>query len=268
METLASSCRQRPPPTETEEMVPSLSRPSSNLMGAEPEQQDREMDLDGDGMLPALSAHVLPADVVRVNIPNHASRPTSIEPTRSECMPSTSSAGGDDLKPPLVVGLNSRIINEAQNVMPRSENQHGGINHERVRLGSAATSSAHSMAHREVLVMSKASELSTASSPTPLGRPRRLSLFERANSISVPFNEESGEYDVPHAKSDRSNSSAMVKGRNIRSSGLDESRSDHDQSSALGRDKYNTVLRDWLMNVLEKDDQQNAEVRDSGPSSG
>eukprot|EP00752_Nemacystus_decipiens_P007845 g7009.t1 len=74
----------------------------------------------------------------------------------------------------------------------------------------------------------------------------------------MPSNEGSDDYDTPHAKSDRSNSSGMVKGR--KSSWIDDTHSDHDHPSSLGRDKYNTVFRDWLMHVVEKDDQQNAEV--------
>lgn len=261
METVPSSDSQRPRPAERGGMAPPLSFPSSNLIGTEPKQQDRRTSFQDDGMLPRLGATILPAGVVRVNIPEHASKKTSIEHVLSSAgASSASSVSGDDLSPPLVIGLNSQTINETQDNL-----QSGGSNHERGRLGSVATSSAHSMVDREVLVMREAMELSAASTPTPLGRARRLSLFERANSISVPSNEGSGDYDIPHAKSDRSNSSAMVKGRNISSIGLDETHSDHDDHlSAVGRDKYNTVLRDWLMHVLEKDDQQNADVRIAG----
>lgn len=266
----SSQDRQRPPPTETGEMVASLSLPCSNLIGTEPEQQDRRTTFEGDDMLPPLGAPVLPAGVVRVNISDHASRPNSIDPMPSSaCLSSASSVGGDDdLEPPLVIGLKPRIVNEVHGIMPRPENrQHsGGSNHERALGGSVATtSSAHSMVDRAVLVMREAMESSPPSSPTPLGRPRRLSLFERANSISIPSNDGNGDYDTPHAKSDRSNSSGMaMKGRDMSSIVLDETPSDHDHLSALGRDKYNTVLRDWLMHVLEKDDQQNAEVRVEG----
>lgn len=259
METVPFSDRQSRPPTETGEMVASLSLPRSNLMESEPKQQNHRTTFEGDdSMLPALGAPVLRTMV--------ANRQNSIDNMlSSERLSSGSCVSGDDLTPPLVIGLKPRTINEAQNIMPRPENlqQSNVRTHERA-LGSAATSSAHSMVDREVLVMREAMELSTASTPTPLGRQRRRSLFQRAHSISIPSNEGSGYSDTPHAKSDRSNSSAMVKGRNINSIGLDETSSDHDHHSELGRDKYNTVLRDWLMHVVEKDDQQNAEVRNEG----
>lgn len=265
-DSVPSSHRHSPPRTEIRERIPSLSLPRSNLVRTDPEQQDRRTTFEGDGMLPALGAlAVLPAGVVRGHISDHASNRNATDHVlSSEGVSSASSTSGDGLSPPLVIGLNPRTIVGAQNIMPRSDNQQqavGGSNHERARLGSVATSSAHSMVDREVLVMREAAvELSTASTPTPLGRMRRMSLFERANSISMPSNDGSGDCDTPHPKSERSNSSAMVKGRNLISIGLDENHSDHDHASALGRDKYNTVLRDWLMHVLEKDDQQNVEV--------
>ena len=255
METAPSSYSRSPPPTETGGMAPSLSLPRSNLMGTDPEQQDRRTNFQDDGLLPPLGATILPPGVVRGNISDHASKQTSIEHVLSSAGASSASSG--DLSPRLVIGLNSRTTNESQD----NQQQSGGCNKERGRLGSVATGSASSMVDREVLVMREAMELSAASIPTPLGRQRRLSLFERANSISMPSNDGSADFDLPRAKSDRSNSSAMVKGRNASSVGLDEPPSDHDDHpSALGRDKYNTVLRDWLMHVLEKDDQQNADV--------
>lgn len=267
METVPSSNRRSPPSTETgEEMAPSPSLPRSNLIMTETEHQDRRPAFEDDGMLPALGAPVLPAGVVRVNIPDHANKQTSIDHVLSSGgLSSASSVSADDLSPPLVIGLNPRTINEGQNIMLRvsdNQQQSGGGSLERGRLGSVATRSAHSMVDREVLIMHEAMELSTSSAQTPLGRIRRLSLFERANSISIPSNGGgSGDYDAPHhAKSDRSNSSAMVKGRNMSSIGLDEDHSDHDHPLSIGRDKYNTVLRDWLMHVVEKDDQQNVEV--------
>eukprot|EP00903_Cladosiphon_okamuranus_P010912 g10308.t1 len=265
MATVPSSNRQSPPSTETGEMAPALSHPRLNLIGNESEQQGRRPAFEDDGMLPALGAPVLPAAVIRVNIPDHANKRTSIDHVLSSGgVSSASSVGADDLRPPLVIGLNSTTINVGQNAMPRvsdNQQQSGDGNRERGRLGSVAICSAHSMVDRKVLVMREATGLSTSPNPTPLGRQRRLSLFERANSISIPLNNQgSGDSDAPlHAKSDRSNSSGMVKGRNMSSFRLDEALSDHDHPSSIGRDKYNTVLRDWLMHVVEKDDQQNVE---------
>lgn len=180
---------------------------------------------------PPLGDSVLPAGVVKVNLLSDASSQNSIHGVLSSA--GLSSVGDGDLQPPLVVGVNPLIINQV------------------------AASSSQSVVDREVLVMREAPELSSSSNPTPLGRQRRLSLFERANSLIPDLNDHSS---IPPARSDRSNSSPLVKGRNIDSIGIGERSSKQDSKSALGRDKYNTVLRDWLMHVVEKDDQHNSEV--------
>ncbi|CAM9437151.1 unnamed protein product [Pylaiella littoralis] len=127
-------------------------------------------------------------------------------------------------------------------------------------INEAAASSSQSLVDREVLVMREMANKSSPS-PTPLGRQRRLSLYERANSIIHISNDGkgSGDHNVPPVRSDRSSSSALVKGRDIDTTVSEERTSVQDKKSALGRDKYNTVLRDWLMHVVEKDDPNNAE---------
>lgn len=191
---------------------------------------------------PTLGDSMLPPGVVKVNLLSDASSQNSIHGALSSG--GLSSAGDGDLQPPIIVGVNPRIINQV------------------------ASSSSQSVVDREVLVMREAPEVSSLSNPTPLGRQRRLSLFERANSL-VPdiFDGRSGrgsvDHSVPPARSDRSNSSPLVKGRNIDSVAIEE-RLSKDNKSALGRDKYNTVLRDWLMHVVEKDDQHNSEVMYGG----
>lgn len=189
---------------------------------------------------PLLGASVLPAGVVKVDLLSDASSQNSIHKVLSSG--GLSSAGDGGLQPPLIVGVNPRVINET------------------------AARSSQSVVDRDVLVMREAPELSSSSNPTPLGRQRRLSLFERANSIIYDIHDGrgvggSGEHNVPLARSDRSSSSAIVKGQNVDSIFAGERPSLQDSKSALGRDKYNTVLRDWLMHVVEKDDPHNSEVR-------
>ncbi|CAN0208855.1 unnamed protein product, partial [Ectocarpus fasciculatus] len=132
---------------------------------------------------------------------------------------------------------------------------------------SAATNSARLAVDREVLVMREAAQSSAEVDPTPLGQHRRLSLFERAHSsIMYSSNEGKGgdgnnsEDSVPRARVDRSKSGVVVvNGRNIGSIGLEDRTTLIGGDSTRGRDKYNTVLRDWLMHVVEKDDHQDAE---------
>lgn len=267
METVPFSDRQSPPSTEAGEMVASLSLSRSDLVGTEPEKQDLMATFEDDGMLPALGAPVLPAGVAGSNVFNHASRHQSTDHMldSNECLSSATSVSGNDLdlEPPLAVGLNSRVLHEAHNIMSRSANQHqsDGSNHERELV---ATSSANSIVDREVLVMREAAEVSSVSSPTPLGRQRRRSLFERANSMNMPSSAGSSDHDTSHVKRRDRSFGAMGNGLSINSIVRDENSSDRDHRSELGRDKYKTVFRDWLMHVLEKDDQQNAEVRQEG----
>ncbi|CAM9288352.1 unnamed protein product, partial [Hapterophycus canaliculatus] len=200
----------------------------------------------------------------------------SIHRTLSSEYSSSETHGG--LEPPLFVGVNPRIVNDTaatDEMAVSGENQQlppGGVSRFATDIlasdsvASAATSTSNSVADREVLIMGEAAELSSECNPTPLGRQRRLSLFERAHSMTMYSSTDErggdggGEHGMPHDRSDRSSSSAVVRGRVIDSMALQESISSHDgEDSAVPRDKYNTVLRDWLMHVLEKDDQHDAD---------
>ncbi|CAM9787116.1 unnamed protein product [Ectocarpus sp. 6 AP-2014] len=233
--------------------------------------------------LSTLSAPVLPTHVVGAGLYDHASSQNSIHEVQSSGYSSVASNDGG-LEPPLLIGVNPLIVlNKATNpasipqhdtdaaAAPRGEKlQPRSSRHELEFPGGsterAATNSAPLAVDREVLVMREAAQSSDAD-PTPLGQHRRLSLFERAHStIIYSSNEGKGgdgnnsEDSVPHARCDRSKSGVVVvNGRDIDAIGLEDRTTLINGDSTRGRDKYNTVLRDWLMHVVEKDDQQDAE---------
>lgn len=211
---------------------------------------------------------------VRVCLSECTSSQHSIHRTLSSGYASSATHGG--LEPPLFVGVNPRTVNdtaETDEMAVSAESQQvsggGGEMLAGGSVASAATSRSNSVVDREVLIMREAADLSSEFNPTPLGRQRRLSLFERAHSTTMCSSTDErggdggGEHGLPRDRSDRSTSSAMVRVRRIDSIGLQELASSHDdEEPTVPRDKYNTVLRDWLMHVLEKDDQHDAEVRD------
>lgn len=227
-----------PPPAAAGEMMTSPTRSTSHLGDTEPcgEEKVAFRGESSNRRSPTQGASALLEGAVKVNLLSDVSSQSSVHGVLSNR--GLSSPGNEDLLPPLVVGVNPRMINEA------------------------AASSSQSLVDREVLVMREMANKSSPS-PTPLGRQRRLSLYERANSIIHISNDGkgSGDHNVPPVRSDRSSSSALVKGRDIDTTVSEERTSVQDRKSALGRDKYNTVLRDWLMHVVEKDDPNNAEVR-------
>lgn len=166
----------------------------------------------------------------------------------------------DSLEPDLHIGVGAQLINEDKyppNNQPVDDaaidRPRGGIHH------SVSTTSGLSRVDHEVIITGEAAEASVPL-PTPLGHPRRLSLFERANSaspISVDIVSD-GVHDVP----DRSvrSCSMISKGEDIYTdSHEDKAPRGHDPSPRYGQ--YNTIQRDWLMHVLEKDDRQDAHVR-------
>lgn len=260
-----------PPPIQQGGTTTSLSIPRPNVSETELGQPQHQGKIyDGEGISNNNSCSpMLDAPIVRANLtPEPASSENSIHPVLSSgCASCESSTAGDGLKPPLVIGVNPRLINYAQENMSPSLSEHQQPGDSSQVAGSipgsmATRSSALSMVDREVLVMREAVELSSTTNPTPLGQQRRLSLFERAHSCVLPSsNDEDDQHSILNTRSERNSSAVIVKSRNINSIDLDASPSlRNDQSSSHERDKYNTVLRDWLMHVLEKDDQHNAEV--------
>lgn len=102
---------------------------------------------------------------------------------------------------------------------------------------------------REVIVAKESSaDPHGIEAPTPLGFFRQPSLFERAN-FGDP-GEDGGSRGVDDVKGDNGVDDAL---------GVDEGKGQHSQT--LGRGADNTVLRDWLVHVLEKDDQNDPKVR-------
>ncbi len=255
-----------PPPIQQGGRTASLSIPRPNPSEHGLGQQQQGTIFDGEGASNSCSP-MLDAPVVMANLTSQpASSDNSIHPVLSSgCASSESSTAGDGLKPALVIGVNPRLINHAQENMspPSPENQRTGNSSQMAGSiqGSMATRSRTlSMVDREVLVMREAVELSSSTNPTPLGQQRRLSLFERAHSVVLTSsNDGDDQDDIRNNRSERRSSAVIVKGRNIDSIDLDASQSLRNAQSHE-RDKYNTVLRDWLMHVLEKDDQHDAEV--------
>lgn len=173
-----------------------------------------------------------------------------------------SCASEDSLEPALTIGLNPRTVNDDNTVLTASSGSiQGSINR------SASAASGINKMDRDVIITGgEAGEMSTVN-PTPLGRPRRASLFERANSTSVLFGAldsergRSGEFE--RASSGRSAASESNASMKRADSACGENGDMGINSGALspGGGRYNTVLRDWLMHVLEKDDQHDAQAR-------
>lgn len=155
-----------------------------------------------------------------------------------------------NLKPALNIGVNPRIINAT------TGSETGEQWREMHRAESAR--SERSKADYEVIVTGQAAETSEML-PTPLGRARRMSLFERANTSPSNVIEGCRENVLP-VESVSSNNSSL----------LDERRAQlgsHKNRDSLGGTvsprpgQYDTVQRDWLMHVLEKDDHEDAQAR-------
>lgn len=267
------------PPVEAGEMRRTHQAEGARLTGGQAS--------NGSDLLSTLSAPVLPTHVVGAGLSDHASSQNSIHEVLSSGYSSMVSDDGD-LEPPLLIGVNPLIVvNKGTNPAPNPQQDTDAAaasRGERLQprnsrpelelpggsIESAATNGSRLAVDREVLVMREAAQ-SSEIEPTPLGQHRRLSLFERAHSsIIYSSNEGKGgdgnnsDDSVPLARCDRSKSGVqvvLVNGRmNIDSIGLEDRTTLIDGDSTRGRDKYNTVLRDWLMHVVEKDDQQDAEV--------
>lgn len=177
-------------------------------------------------------------------------------------VPSSVSEGS--LEPALTIGLNPQTINDDKTVNSGMGQQWGSMQ-------SSSASSVINKMDREVIVTgAEAGETSTVF-PTPLGRARRASLFERANSTNIlpgtllDGSQRQHSDELEDASCDRSRAS----GSNASMKRVDAASGDNGDmgvainSGALspGGGRYNTVLRDWLMHVLEKDDQHNTQAR-------
>ncbi|CAM9177656.1 unnamed protein product, partial [Laminaria digitata] len=178
-------------------------------------------------------------------------------------LPNTSGSGyissaSDGLEPALTIGLNPRIINEKVHAFDNidAEGQWDSAH------GSTSTGSGRSKVGRDVIVTSEHSGGSIPN-PTPLGQPRRQSLFERVNggSMAAEFANiaatagggvPQGDWGV----SEHNNSSSILREKYVDSLKLEEGKDPPEDTPTTGRDQYHTVLRDWLMHVVEKDDDQ------------
>lgn len=168
-------------------------------------------------------------------------------------LPNTSQDGAvpgmEDLEPPLIIGVKTHKSCGGSAVS-------GGMVDHSPRI---CANNPEVRADREVIVAKESfdMDLEGVANPAPLGYTRRPSLFQRFNikdaqqrvAQPVEWAETSHETGVMNT----------VKDKGIDSVGLEEGKEQYTWS--LGHGTYNTVLRDWLMHVLEKDDQHDTKVR-------
>lgn len=202
----------------------------------------------------------------------HRRRPSLFERASTHSSPNVltqanATPGSDDLEPALSIGLNPRIFYDVLGASAEAEDASSlrGLQMADVRRTSSAISGLSKGDH-EVIVTGEVDEELTVM-PTPLGRARRQSLLDRAgshNNMMIMQTSEDGDSSVKdgalrRAASRLSGGKASPREQDVY--GADEEAGRH-QREALSPDRgqYNTVLRDWLMHVLEKDDQQDAMV--------
>lgn len=166
------------------------------------------------------------------------------------------SSASDGLEPPLAIALNPRTINEDERDILDVEAERESVQ------GSTSTGSGRSK--RDVIVTSQHSRGSVAS-PTPLGCPRRQSLFERAHGASMAeFAIATGAPQDDWGGSEHNNNDTVAqRGKYIDPLKLEDGEppQDEDPPPVEGHGQYHTVLRDWLMHVVEKDDNLDTEAR-------
>ena len=114
---------------------------------------------------------------------------------------------------------------------------------------------------RKVIVTSEADEASWMAAPTPLGFTRRMSIYERANSslLIQPSNGVGSLGNFPRASSRVSGGILAAMGPDGDSVAAEECVSGS-EVAPITEEKYNVIYRDWLMHVLEKDDQLDTQV--------
>lgn len=156
----------------------------------------------------------------------------------------------DDLPPPLMIGLKSVTSRTDSDTFNQSTDpaplQIGGSIKDRSR--PPWQSGEIGGPDREVIVARASSDELSTGAPTPLGNTRRASLFER---VSDATDDEHPSVVGP------------VVGKTLDDAGVEDTEIEAGpelQSLSSGQGTYNTVLRDWLMHVLEKDDQYDAKV--------
>lgn len=135
------------------------------------------------------------------------------------------------------------------------------------------SSSGRARADREVIVTSEDGEEGGFQQPTPLGYTRRASLFERSYSVdTLRSDARHGErYTGGRLAQDIGSSDPDfldVQTVDVESRVTEEDADRNRERVPNEAGKYNTVLRDWLMHVLEKDDRHDAKVsKNDGGSS-
>lgn len=153
-------------------------------------------------------------------------------------------SGIEDLEPPLVIEVKrhtscgeSDISNDIADPLPR-----------------ICANNPNAQADREVIVAKDSfADLEGIANLAPLGYCRRPSLFRRFSIEDVPQTVELAD------RSYETGATTTAKEQEVDSVRLEEGKEQYMLS--LGRGTYNTVLRDWLMHVLEKDDQHDTKAR-------
>lgn len=211
------------------------------------------------GQPPPTSVALPAVDLRRASLLQRAGSQRSLRNTSGSGYISSAS---DGLEPVISIGVNPRTINaKGQHFL---DNMDDAERQWESAHNSTSTGSGRSKVDRDVIVTSEHSGTSI-STPTPLGRPRRQSLFERANGGSMSeFANMAAAAGVPQGDwgvSEHNNSSLQVlKVKEVDSLKLEDGDPPEDPP-AVERDQYHTVLRDWLLHVVEKDDDQDTKVR-------
>lgn len=121
------------------------------------------------------------------------------------------------------------------------------------------SSSGRERVDREVIVTSE-DEDGSLRYPAPLGHARRASLYERAFSLGTVRGDERHQERLDGNSKPRL---FCAEGFEVDSGGAQRDGGQQDQPTSREAGNYNTVLRDWLMHVLEKDDQHDTKVREA-----
>lgn len=210
---------------------------------------------------PAPTSVALPSvDLRRTSLLQRASSQRSLQNTSGSGHQSSAS---DGLEPALTIGLNPRTINKKEHVHDVLDNMDDAERQWESAHNSTSTGSGRSKIDRDVIVTSEHSAASIASL-TPLGRPRRQSLFERVNGGSAAEFANVAAAGVPQGDwgvSEHNNNTLVQKEKEGDSLELEDGDPPENSPAVVGRNHYHTVLRDWLMHVVEKDDDQDTKVR-------
>lgn len=188
---------------------------------------------------------------------------------------------GYGLEPPLAIGLNPHTIGLNPRALGAGQSSisilsgpaldpvepHSGSAHHH-RLVSSSQGSRVENTDRELIVAGERVEDACVGLPTPLGQARRASLFERANNSNddapqIPQRQNiepegsGGQFATRVCEGNDNAGLVCVQEANVGSAGLEGG---EQQDGLLSPGQTNLVLRDWLMHVLEKDNQLDADV--------